>query len=131
MVGNYPVYQNGEQSSASSRVVWFGDESERVMCKYCQTSKLNRNGRYYTCPTCNQRFPVSDQLEELKVDFNVSKLDIKPALVFQDKMDPDDLRGIVRDELKEKYHIKEPSDTFDGVPRRAGVRIIGEYDHHQ
>ncbi len=124
MVGVYPHIP--DDRIGSSRMVWFGDEDERRLCTYCKTSKLNRMGRYYSCPTCNQRFLMSDMQEEIKVDFNVSKLDLRPALVFADKKAEGELRGLVREELMEKYGMSNEFDNDDKIFKRPGVRITNE-----
>ena len=121
----------GNDTPITSRMVWMGEESERIMCEYCKTVKLNRNGRFYTCSQCNQRFLASDIPEEIKVDLNISKLDMHPAMVFIQSSATDmEAQKLVRDELKAKYGINDDAIIEDDATfRRPCVSVRDEIEH--
>ena len=72
---------------------------------------------------------MSDMQEEIKVDFNVSKLDLRPALVFADKKSEGELKDLVREELMDKYGMTSDFDNDDKVFKRPGIRVSNEFEH--
>ena len=124
MVRFYPV--RGEAEPQRKYITWIGDDSERRICDLCKTTKLNRSGRFYICPTCNQRTAIADLPEEIHVDRNISKLDVKPAIVFKDKS-VSTIRRENEKLLEEKYSVDKFED--DAVLKQPGVTIKKIYDH--
>lgn len=125
MVFIHPVPE--DESERRNYISWVGDESERRICELCKTTKLNRAGRFYVCNTCGQRFAIADMPEEIHVDRNVSKLDVKPAIVFKQKTNAQ-IRKANEEELRDKYGV----DNFDDekVLKRPGVTIKEIHEHY-
>jgi hypothetical protein len=128
LVSIYPRVNDGE--SITNKITWLGEENERRLCEFCKTAKLNRIGRYYICPSCNQRFALADSPEEVRVDLNVSKLDVHPALVFKDKASDEEIRSNNEDELLRKYKLNKYDDLDDlKTLKRPGVTIKDDVEH--
>lgn len=127
MTGLYPrVYDSDDDPFSIS---WLGESlNNNPMCSHCRCVRLIKESkRNFKCPECGLIFPISQEQESIKQDFNVCKLGLKDAFKY---VSNEDLISRIKKEnhnaIKRKFGVKTIEEEDHGLG--SGVTIIREWE---